>query len=619
MTPLAQRLFGPVLVPPAGSRPSATPLGIPVALARDLAQRIPPVRPSTRCEILSDRFASDSRLYAIPVVDGDDRPVGLVNRFRFLERAAGRYGRALTDRRPVATVMDRSPLILDEDTPLDDVGDLFVVGDNPFVLDGFIVTSQGRYSAVATGFDVMRALTERRHAELSRLAEHDILTGLPNRDKFERRLAEVVSEDDLAGPCVGLLFVDLDRFKHVNDTFGHRVGDLLLCAIAQRLRACARPHDMVARLSGDEFAIILQDLTDPGVAEAVAASIIEHCQDPMDLDGHEIVVSCSVGAALYPEDATSADGLGRAADAALYHAKQMRNLHQRFRRDMSRTASGPPLSFSALRRALDREELRVSYQPLVDLRTMAVTGVEALVRWRHPSGDMVPAEDLIRLAEDSGLIIQVSEYVLRMAMRDLLAWGAETGRDELYMAVNISSVQLREEGLAPMIDRLAATVGFDPRRLTLEVTESAAMRVGTAAYSTLRALKARGCSVAIDDFGTGYSSLGQLERLPVDILKIDQTFVAGIGHSGGNGAIARAIIALSHSLGLRTVAEGVETEAQLAFLRDQRCDAAQGYLLGSPMSYTDILHLIHAADGGAVRPRPDEARRRTKLVIAPGA
>jgi EAL domain-containing protein (putative c-di-GMP-specific phosphodiesterase class I) len=232
---------------------------------------------------------------------------------------------------------------------------------------------------------------------------------------------------------------------------------------------------------------------------------------------------------------------------------------------------------------------------------------------------MIPADELVRLAEDSGLIIAISEYVTRLAMHDLISWGAETGRDDLYMSVNISAVHLREERLAPMLDRLTAASGLHPHRLTLELTESAAMRAGSAAHATLADLKARGYSLAIDDFGTGYSSLGQLERLPVDILKIDQTFVSGIGQTGRSGAIARAIIALGRSLGLRLVAEGVETEAQLAFLREQRCDVAQGYLLGEPVSSADILTMLRDAGDGALRARPPRPGTRGHLAIAPRA
>jgi diguanylate cyclase (GGDEF)-like protein len=542
-------------------------------------------------------LASDPTLYAVAVVDDAGVPIGLLGRFPFLERLSGRFGRALTDRRPVESVMDREPLILDDAMPLDEVGERFVSADNHHLFDSFVVTRDGLYAGVATGFDLMRAQTELRHSELARQAEHDVLTGLPNREKFERTLRSHVRNDGTSAAFTGLLFIDLDRFKQVNDSFGHRVGDQLLQRIGQRFRAHARPEDLVARLSGDEFAMILPNLRDPGEAERIATAILASCTAPLMLDGHEIVVSCSLGVALHPEDARSADGLTRAADAAVYHAKQVRNTHQRYRREMSSGQRGTAMSFSTLRHAIDEHQLTLHYQPFIDLQTDEITGVEALVRWPHPRGGMVPAEELVRIAEDSGLIIAITEYVVRTAIRDLLDWGEQTGREDLTMAVNISTVQLLEGGLVAMIDRLVGEAGLDPQRLTLELTESAAMRGSSSAYATLTTLKQRGYSLAIDDFGTGYSSLSQLERLPVDILKIDQSFVAGIGQTGRNGAIARAIVALGQSLGLRLVAEGVETPAQLAFLRDLRCDVAQGVLLGEPVPANRMLaRLLTEAD-----------------------
>jgi EAL domain-containing protein (putative c-di-GMP-specific phosphodiesterase class I) len=286
--------------------------------------------------------------------------------------------------------------------------------------------------------------------------------------------------------------------------------------------------------------------------------------------------------------------LVQAADAAVYHAKHVRNTHQRYQAEMIRASDRHELTFSALRQALDLGHLTAYYQPKFDVATGRICGVEALVRWQHPEHGTIEAADLVRLAEDSGLIIAVGEYVLRTAMQNALPWIEATGTDAFRLAVNISGVHLRQGGLVPLLDRLTKDVGFPPARLELELTESAAMGTGRSTESTLRALRQRGFVLAIDDFGTGYSSLSRLERLPVDVLKIDQAFVAGIGQPGRNGAIVKAITALGHSLGLQVVGEGVETEAQLAFLREQHCDVAQGFLLGRPAPAAEIAPIIAA-------------------------
>jgi diguanylate cyclase (GGDEF)-like protein len=559
-----------------------------------LARAVDPVTPDTRCEEARAAFASDPSLYAIPVVDASRNPVGLLNRFKFIERMSSRFGRALTDMKSVGMVMERSPLILDESAPIDRVGDLFIAEDNPYVFDGFIVTREGRYVAVGTGFDLMRALTERRHAELFHLAEHDSLTRLPNRYQFDRRLKQALDAARETRTRVALLFVDLDRFKGVNDTFGHHVGDLVLSATAQRLRANLRRSDIIARLSGDEFAIVLTDIGSEDAADVVATSVVTTCSTPLHIENQEIVISCSVGVAMFPDDAQSGVTLAQAADAAVYHAKHVRNTYQRYTPEMTRTPDWHFLTFSALRQAIDLTQLTLHYQPKFELATGRVCGVEALVRWEHPQHGMVEPGDLVRLAEDSGLIVAVSEYVLRTAMRDVLEWTPKIDAAGFRVAVNISSVHLRQGGLVSLLDQLTSETGCAASRIELELTESAAMGTGRSTEATLRALKQRGFVLAIDDFGTGYSSLSRLERLPVDVLKIDQSFVAGIGQPGRNGAIVKAIAALGHSLGLQVVGEGVETDAQLAFLRDQACDVAQGFLLARPAPAANILRYLVA-------------------------
>jgi diguanylate cyclase (GGDEF)-like protein len=536
-------------------------------------------------------FARDDHLYTVPVVDAHEAPIGLINRFKFFERLSGPFGRALTVPRPVVHIMETTPLVVDESTSIELAGDLLVRAGSQYVFDGFIVTREGRYSAVATGFDLMRALTEQRHSELWHLAQHDVLTGLPNRHNFDQRLSDLVAAAGQSRTRVGLLFIDLDRFKQINDTFGHRVADVVLGAFGERLRRSVRRRDVVARLSGDEFAVALEDISDGAAAENVASTILAACTAPVTAGGFDVIVSCSIGIAIYPEDAVTPDALVHAADTAAMHAKQVRNTAQRYVEDLSFGEARTELSSGTLRHVVDRGLLNVYYQPKIDLRSRRICGVEALVRCGSMPGEF-STENFIRLAEDYGLIGAVSEQVLHDAIRDLQAWDEETGSRDLRLSVNISSVQLRQAGLAAMIQELLDQTGFEARRLELELTESAAMLAGRSAASTLRALREIGCRLAIDDFGTGYSSLSQLERLPVDALKIDRSFVAGLGQPGHQGIIVKAIVALGHSLGLEVIAEGVETDAQLAFLNEVQCDIAQGYLFGRPMSADDMRAAI---------------------------
>jgi diguanylate cyclase (GGDEF)-like protein len=574
-----------VLPQPAG------PPGSAPATVGELARHVPAIRIATSCKVVADMFARDEHLYAVPVVDAHEVPIGLVNRFKFFERLSGPFGRALTVMRPVTQIMETTPIVVDESTSTELAGDLLVRAAGQSVFDGFIVTREGRYSAVGTGFDLMRALTERRHSELWHLAQHDVLTGLPNRHQFDQRLNDLLVAANQTRTRVGLLFIDLDRFKQINDTFGHRVADVVLGAFGERLRRSVRRRDVVARLSGDEFAVALEDVNDAGAADSVATTILAACTAPVTTGGFDVMVACSIGIAIYPDDAVTAEALVHAADTAAMHAKHVRNTHQRYVQDLSIGDARTELNSGTLRHVVDRGLLDVYYQPKIDLRTKRLCGVEALVRCGSMPEE-VSTENFIRLAEDYGLIGAVSQQVLSEAIRDLLAWDKESGSSNLRLSVNISSVQLRQAGLASMIQALLDETALEPHRLELELTESAAMLAGRSAASTLRALREIGCRLAIDDFGTGYSSLSQLERLPVDTLKIDRSFVSGLGQPGHHGVIVKAIVALGHSLGLEVIAEGVETEAQLAFLDQARCDIAQGYLFGRPMSAQDMRATI---------------------------
>lgn len=565
--------------------------------------------------IVRDRFGANARLHAIPVIDANNTLVGLYNRFQFLERLARGLEHAVDLNRSASVYMQSKPLVVDEHTELDRLEEQLLGRRHHAAFEAFVVSRDGRYYGIGSGIDLMRALSERRHAELLHLAHHDDLTGLANRYQFDNHLRELLETNGATQSCA-LLFIDVDRFKQVNDTFGHRIGDLVLRAVGRRLCHYVRSSDVVARLSGDEFAIILRNVSDAAAAESVAAGILSACSTPLPIEGHEIVMSCSIGLALAPADATTPAGLVRAADAAVYHAKQVRNSCQRYQPDVANPHRAPSLSFTSLRQLIERGELAVHYQPLVDLKSGDVTGVEALLRSDDPRRTALPADEIVRLAEDSGLIIAITEWVVRTAMNDVLGWHDGWPTDRLHLAVNVSGVQVGAGGLVAMLDRLSVETGFDPRRLEVELTESAAMHGSPSTLTMLQALRERGYLLAIDDFGTGYSSLSRLERLPVDILKVDRTFIGGLGRRSRRGAIAKAIIALGHSLRMKVVAEGIESATQLKLLQQESCEIGQGYFFGAPMSANALREWLRDDAGRQKQFRSGQSPRRVRRHTA---
>jgi diguanylate cyclase (GGDEF)-like protein len=444
--------------------------------------------------------------------------------------------------------------------------------------------------AVGAGVDI----TERKRAEerIRHLAHHDQLTGLPNRGLLQDRLRQALALTEHGGAYIGLLLLDIDCFKDVNDTLGHPAGDWLLRAVAERLEAAIRQGDTLARLGGDEFAVVQPGLDGPGCAAALAQRLIETLAPPFRLEAQEVHVSASVGVALFPQHSDHADGLVRKADLALYRAKQDgRGRFRLFEPAMDDEVQARRRLDGELRRALEGAEFILHYQPQVSLATDRVEGVEALVRWRHPERGLVPPGEFIPAAEASGLIRPLGAWVLREACRQARAW-RDAGL-ELVMAVNLSPAQLRHDGMLSEVDGALRASGLDPRCLELEITESLLLeRSEGATDHVLRGLAARGVRLAFDDFGTGYSSLASLKRLPVEKIKIDRSFVRDIGRDPEDEAVVRAMVSLGHALGKRVVAEGVENEAQLAFLRRLGCDAAQGFLLAGPAAAAEIGHLL---------------------------
>ena len=432
-----------------------------------------------------------------------------------------------------------------------------------------------------------RAVAERTaelreaNARARHLADHDALTGLPNRRLLEDRLTQALALSYRNRKQTAVMFVDLDRFKAVNDSLGHAAGDILLKEVAQRLVRQLRVGDTICRIGGDEFVVVLPELKRPADAAQVARKVLEQLSQPLMVEERELIVTPSIGIAVFPDDGRDAESLIRNSDAAMYHAKELgRANYQFFTAEMNQAASRRLALEADLRRALGRDELRVFYQPIVDARTGLVAAHEALARWQHPERGLVEPAEFIQLAEESGMILKLGEWVLRQACRWATFIGVERG---LPVSVNLSPRQFNDPKLVHTVAAALRETGLPARLLQLEITETTAMQHTDVTLATLNRLKALGVSIAIDDFGTGYSSLSYLKRFPVDLLKIDRSFTTELPADADQCAIVSAIVALAHALELQVIAEGVENSEQREFLAGCGCDFIQGHLTGAPL------------------------------------
>ena len=425
---------------------------------------------------------------------------------------------------------------------------------------------------------------KRYQVQLEHQANYDALTGLPNRNLLHDRLRQAVYSQRQSR-AIAVVFMDLDHFKFVNDSLGHSTGDLLLKAMGERLRTVLREGDTVGRVGGDEFVLILNDQSNEEIIYRAMQRIAAKVSEPITIEGKELYVTCSAGISLYPQDGRDVDTLLKNADAAMYRAKDHgRSNFQFYTSEMNERVSERLALENALRRALERNELALHYQQKVNLQTGEIVGAEALVRWLHPEWGLVRPARFIPLAEETGLIVSIGEWVLREACRQSRAW-LDAGLDPGVVSVNLSVRQFRQEGLVRAVSRILEETALDPAQLEMELTESMVMGNVDAAIAVLQGLKQLGVTLSVDDFGTGYSSLSYLKDLPIDTLKIDRSFVRDIG--GGaeldEGVLAQAIISLGHALHLRVIAEGVETDAQVRFLRRHGCDEVQGFFYGEPV------------------------------------
>jgi len=693
---------------------------------RDTVSSLKPARQEDLGKTLYDRFREEPDTLIVPVVDDDERPIGIVERNAFFLRMAAEYGRALYANRPISTLMDREPLVVDADMALAEFTTDSLSYRASDLLRGFIVTEGGRYIGVGTVLALLQAANEtnrrtvaelasakadveraqtfmtaiveampsmvfvkraddhryvllnragektlgfsreevvgktdsdfhgaelgslyverdrevlesgevrvieedhvprkdggmailrtkkialrnaegqaeyllgvsediaerkRAEAQIARLAHYDPLTELPNRVLFQKDLSDALARRARKGDQLAVHFIDLDRFKTVNDTLGHPLGDALLRVAAERLRSCVREGDTVARLGGDEFAVVQTGLKDMGGATRLAGRIVEAMSQPFDLQGHQVVIGASVGVAAAPSDGEDADELLKKADMALYRAKaDGRGAFHFFERAMDEQLQARRALELDLRRALQAGEFELFYQPLYNLGAEQVRGCEALLRWRHPERGMVSPADFIPLAEEIGLIVQLGEWVLRTACAEAAKWP-----DHVRLAVNLSPAQFRDRGLVRTVVSALAASGLPAERLELEITESVLLQDSQANMQMLHDLKALGVRISMDDFGTGYSSLSYLRSFPFDKIKIDQTFVRDILEDSDAMAIIKAVLDLGSSMGIVTTAEGVETLEQLNALRGQGCAEIQGYYISRPAPAAEIAKML---------------------------
>jgi diguanylate cyclase (GGDEF)-like protein len=557
---------------------------------RRLLNYVSPLSIQARCTEVLDHFIRNKDLSSVAIVDQNQTPVGVMDRGRISEIFLKPFSRDLLHKKRINEIMDTNPIIVDINASIDDVAEIIIYAGMRHMVNGLIVLEAGHYVGMVTGHALLAEITQRRQRELHMLAHYDQLTGLPNRLLFHDRLDQACSNVLRNNKMLALIFVDLDRFKYINDSMGHSFGDRLLLIVAQRLSSCLRQSDTVARLGGDEFVIILQNIENEVDATKVASDITDRLREPMPVFEREIQITASMGMAFYPRHDVTTDGLIRKADAAMYEVKQQgRNAYLIYSAEMDHGKVERMNLETQLRMALESDELSLVYQPQIQLPALRLVGVEALLRWEHPQLGMVSPTTFIPIAEETGLIIPIGEWVLREACRQQLSW-IEQGLPAFRMAVNISGIQFQQPGFCELVKRIIDESGIDPQYLELELTETESV-VMTHAENTVQILvnlRVLGVKVAIDDFGTGYSSLSYLRKFPIDRIKIDQSFIRDIKITPANEAIVRAIIALGNSLGLETVAEGVEDSDALECIISHYCHEAQGYHFAKPMASGDF-------------------------------
>jgi len=548
-----------------------------------LLQHTPPVEESVPCLNVLELFLSNSGIFAIPVVNSDNIPLGIVDRHSFIDIFIKPYTKEIYGKKNISDFMNASSIIVDKETSIDDIAKIIIDAGMQHMVSGFIATSDGEYLGIANGHDLLNEITQRKQAHLFYLAHFDHLTKLPNRLLFLDRLTMAIYESCRNKTQVGLLFIDLDNFKHFNDSMGHGFGDKLLLAVATRLSTCARESDTVARLSGDEFTIMLEDGNSQDDLKILCSRIVEMMKQPLHIMGREVFITASIGTAMYPDDDNEPTGLLAKADAAMYEAKRSgRNTYRHYAPGMSLYSFDRMSLETDLRTALAHNEFELFYQPQVALSTGKIVGNEALIRWRHPERGLLSPIHFIEITEETGLIVPIGKWVLQEACRQHMLWIAN-GMEPMCISVNISAMQFYQTGFCQMVRSIITDSGMQPIYLELELTESLFMHDVDVVLKTLNELHEFGVKLAIDDFGTGYSNLGYLKRFPIDRLKVDQSFIRHLEREPVNVEIVRAIAALGKSMSLELVAEGVETDIEMDLAQSSGCEFVQGYRFSKPL------------------------------------
>ena len=531
-------------------------------------------------EILAT-FHDDENLRTIVLTD-HDIPVGLINRYRLNELFSKEFTRELYGNRPVRDFMLSNPVIVTTRTSVDDLTRIIVEDKTQAMDDGFILTEDGRCVGIGYGQDLLQLLSERKQEHLFRLAHFDSLTGLSNRLMFLNRLEQGCLRAERSGQQLTLMFIDLDRFKAINDSLGHAAGDELLVEVSRRFTQLIRKTDEVARLGGDEFTVLLEDVGNEDKAIEIANKLVEAVRAPIQIRDLEVTVTASIGISFFPADASGPEELQQNADAAMYQAKtDGKDRCVVF--DSSMLGSGrASLSMEGqLRKALSRGEFRVYYQPQIDLRSERIIGVESLLRWDRPEHGVIGPDQFLEMADRLGLMDEIGFFVLNETVDQISAWG-DRFDIELAASVNVTFSQLENPRLLDVLRDLLDRSEINPQKLTFEITEQTIMKSPEKAQRAIAGLKELGIQVAIDDFGTGYSSLGYLLDLPIDILKIDRVFIKSIERGRKAQSLVRAILAMAQNLDMTIVAEGVETVMQRDFIKQHGCHFVQGFLYSRP-------------------------------------
>ena len=549
-----------------------------------LLRTVQPVLDNVLCLSVLDIFLQNSSIFALPVVDVANIPVGIVDRHIFVEIFLKPHTRELYAKRKISDFMVETPIVVDMSTTIDDVSKMIINAGMQHMVMGFIITDNGGYSGIANGHDLLNEITQRKQENLFYLAHYDQLTNLPNRLLFMDRLSMAISDAKRNKASVGLLFIDLDNFKHFNDSMGHSFGDQVLIAMANRLVSCAREGDTVARLSGDEFTFILEGIAHQEDLDTICTRILDGMKLPWEIMGRNVYLTVSIGTAIYPEDDSEQNNLLLKADAAMYEAKRSgRNTFKPFKTGMRLYSLDKMTLETDLRLAIERNEFELFYQPQVAVDTGHIVGMEALIRWNHPERGTLTPIHFIEIAEKTGLIIAIGKWVIREACRQHQAW-LQSGLRPLRMSVNISPMQFYQTNFCDEIRTALSETDMQPSNLELELTEGMFMHNVENVVKVLNELHDMGVKLAIDDFGTGYSNLSYLKRFPIDRLKVDQSFIRGIDHEPINMEIIRNIAALTKNMCLELVAKGLETDIEMKLVEECGCGFVQGYKFSKPLA-----------------------------------